>query len=174
MGVPKFPNIGLSCLWGPITLSTHLHSNEVSYSPCQDLFNGISHATCMQGNWSNSRLLIPNNLSHGPPFGPNLCVKCPNGSWKPILDIYILRAFHWYKECLNPMGFDPCNFSLKPQEFIRTLIPKVRAHLGMWRFIPSHSPTFPRAWNVTPMLPPWPAPLQTLALVTNPRLRLWQ
>jgi hypothetical protein len=47
------------------------------------------------------------------------------------------------------MGFDPNNCSLKIQESTRTPIPKVRAHLGVWGFIPSHSPTFPGAWNVT-------------------------
>jgi hypothetical protein len=43
------------------------------------------------------------------------------------------------------MGFDPYNCSLKMWEFIGTPIPKVGAHLGVWGFIPSHSPTFPRA-----------------------------
>jgi hypothetical protein len=43
------------------------------------------------------------------------------------------------------MGFDPYNRSLKMWEFIGTPIPKVGAHLGVWGFIPSHSPTFPRA-----------------------------
>ncbi len=35
------------------------------------------------------------------------------------------------------MGFDPCNCSLKIQEFIGTPTPKVGAHLGVWGFIPS-------------------------------------
>ncbi len=35
---------------------------------------------------------------------------------------------------------------------IRILTPKVGAHLGVWRFIPSRSPTFSKAWNVTPEL----------------------
>jgi hypothetical protein len=43
------------------------------------------------------------------------------------------------------MGFNPYNFSMKIRESIKTLIPKVGAHLGMWRFIPSHSPTFLKA-----------------------------
>ncbi len=30
-------------------------------------------------------------------FDYNLCVKCPNGSCEPILDIYVSRAFQWYK-----------------------------------------------------------------------------
>jgi hypothetical protein len=40
------------------------------------------------------------------------------------------------------MGFDPYNRYLKIRESIKTLIPKVGIHLGVWRFIPSHSPTF--------------------------------
>jgi hypothetical protein len=83
-------------------------------------------------------------------------------------------AFQWYKELFNPMGFDPCNHFLKIQESIKTPTPKVGAHLGVWGFIPSHSPTFPGAWNVTPGLPSWRTPLQALALVVSPRLRLWQ
>jgi len=70
------------------------------------------------------------------------------------------------------MGFDPCNCSLKVWDSIETWTPK--AHLGVWRFIPSHSPTFLGAWNVTPELPFWLTPLQALALVTSPRLGLRQ
>ncbi len=40
------------------------------------------------------------------------------------------------------MNFDPYNRPLKIWEFIGTLSPKVRAHLGVCEFIPSHSPTF--------------------------------
>jgi hypothetical protein len=39
------------------------------------------------------------------------------------------------------MGFDPCNCSLKIWESIGTPTPKVGAHLGVWGFILSHSPT---------------------------------
>jgi hypothetical protein len=42
----------------------------------------------------------------GPAFGYHLCVKCPNGSCEPILDIYVPRSFQWYKKILHPMGFD--------------------------------------------------------------------
>jgi hypothetical protein len=58
------------------------------------------------------------NLTLGPSFGHNLCFKCPNGSCKLILDIYILRDFQWYKERLNPMSFDPYNCPLKIWESI--------------------------------------------------------
>jgi len=70
------------------------------------------------------------------------------------------------------MNFYPCNCSLKIWEFVETITPKVGAHLEVWKFIPSHSPPLLGAWNVTPRLHCWPAPLQALALVTNPRLGL--
>jgi len=70
------------------------------------------------------------------------------------------------------MSFDPYNHFLKIRKSIGTLTFKVGAHLGMCGFIPSHPPTFPRVWNVTLGLHSWPAPLQTFALVANPRLRL--
>jgi hypothetical protein len=107
-------------------------------------------------------------------FDHNLCFEYPNGSWKPILDIYILRAFQWYKEIFNLMNFDPYNRPLKIWESIETQTPKMGAHLGMWGFILSHSPTLLEAWNVTPMLHSWPTPLQALVLIASPKLGLWQ
>jgi hypothetical protein len=90
------------------------------------------HATCTQKNRGDSQLLVVGsqivNLISSPSFGYNLCVKCPNGSWEPILDIYVLRSFQWYKELLNPMGFDPCNYFLKIWDSTGALIPKVGAH----------------------------------------------
>jgi hypothetical protein len=69
------------------------------------------HATCMQGNQSDSQLLlVMSQISHLTSdlfFGHNLCFKCLNGSCEPILYIYTPRDFRWYKELLNPMGFDP-------------------------------------------------------------------
>jgi hypothetical protein len=134
------------------------------------------HTTCMQGNWGNSWLLVVGsqiaNLIFGSSFGHNLCLKCPNGSCEPILDIYVPRTFQWYKKCFNLMAYDPCNHSLKIRESIGTPTPKVGAPLGVWWFIPPHSPTLPRAWDVTPGIPSWLAPLQALALVVSPRLKL--
>jgi hypothetical protein len=68
--------------------------------------------------------------------------------------------------------FWPDNRPLKIQESIGIPTPKVGTHLGMWGFIPSHSPALPGAWNVIPGLHSWPAPLQALALVWSPRSRL--
>jgi hypothetical protein len=47
-------------------------------------------------------------------------------------------------------------------------------HLGVWRFIPSHYFALPTAQDVITKLPSWPTTLQTLALVTSPRLGLRQ
>jgi hypothetical protein len=116
-------------------------------------------------SWSN---LIPN-----PSFGHNLCLKYPNGSYEPILDIYISKKIQWYKEFFNPMIFYSYNCLLKIQESIRTPTPKVGVHLGVWGFICSYSPTLPGAWNVTPGLHFWLAPL-IVSPCLGPRLKLRQ
>ncbi len=106
-------------------------------------------------------------------FGHNLCFKYSNGTWKLILDIYVPRAFQWYKELFNPMNFDPWNHSLKIWKSIETPIPKVGAHLEVCGCIPSHLSTFSKAWNVTFELYFLCTSLQALALVVSPKLRLW-
>jgi hypothetical protein len=81
------------------------------------------------------------SLIPDPSFGHNLCFKYPNGSCKPILNIYVPRDFQWYKEFFNPMNFNLYKCSLKIQESIESPTPKIRIHLGVCEFIPSHSPT---------------------------------
>jgi len=181
MGISKFPKLGLLRLSSPIILCVDLRLKwglKQNCNPHQNLFNSMLHATCTQGNQVDSWLLVVGsqigNLTPGPSFGHNLCFKCLNGSCELISDIYVLRAFQWYKELLNPLSFDPYNCPLKIWESIKTSTPKVKTPLGMWGFIPSHSLTLPGACNVVPELPFWPATLQALALVTNPRLGLWQ
>jgi hypothetical protein len=148
MGVSKFPNLKLPQLWGPIALCENLQLGwglKQSCSLRRELFNVIWHTTCTQGNQGDSCLLMVgsqiDNFTLDLFFGHNLCFKCPNGSCKPILDIYIPKAFPWYMELFNPMGFDACNRSLKIWKSITTPTPKVGAHLGVWGFISSHSPT---------------------------------
>jgi hypothetical protein len=104
MGVPKFPELGLLRLWGPITLCVDLRLKwglKRSCSLHQDLFNDMSHATCTWGNRGDSWLLVVEsriaNLTSGLSFGHNLCFRCPNGSCEPILDIYVSVFFKWYK-----------------------------------------------------------------------------
>jgi hypothetical protein len=139
-------------LWGPIILCANLWLRwglKQSCSPHQELSNRMWHATFMQGNLGDSWLLVVGNqianLTLGPSFGHNLCLKCPNESCKPLSDIYVPRVFWWYKELFNPMVFDPWNCSMKIRESIVNPIPKVGPHLRVWGFIPSHSLTLPRA-----------------------------
>jgi len=124
------------------------------------------------------RLLVVRNqidiLIPDPFFGHNLCCKYLNGLYELILNIYISRAFQWYKELFNTMSFDPSNHSLTIQKTLETPIPKMGSPLGnVW----SHSLTFfrtPRSVDVIPRLHSWSSPFHALALVTNPRLNLWQ
>jgi Fe-S cluster assembly ATPase SufC len=97
----------------------------------RELSNGMSHATYTKGFWVNSWLFVVRSQDHDPSFGHNLCLMCPNGSCKPTLNIYVPRTFQWYKEFPNPMGFNVCDHSLKIWDSIRTLTPKMRAHLGV-------------------------------------------
>jgi hypothetical protein len=122
-GVLKFWQLGFLQHWGPITLRIDLWllwGLKQSCSPSWELSNGVLHATCTQGNQGGSqRLVIGNqttNLTPGLSFGHNLCFKCSNGSCEPILDIYVLSDFQWYKERLHPLSFDPCNYSWKTQK----------------------------------------------------------
>jgi hypothetical protein len=130
-----------------------------------------------QGNQGDSWFLVVKsqigNLIHGPSFGHNLCFRYPNGSCEPILNIYVLIVFQWYKKIFNPMNLNHWSRFLKIQKSIGTLTPKMGAHLGVWRFIPSHFPTLSEEWNVTPRFSSWPTPLQALVLVASPRLGLW-
>jgi hypothetical protein len=94
MGVPKFPKLGLLWLWGLITLCSDLWLRwgvKQSCSPHQKLSNGMSHVTCMQGNRVDFWFLVVGsqtaNLILDASFDHNLCFRCPNGSWEPILEI---------------------------------------------------------------------------------------
>jgi hypothetical protein len=178
-GSLEIPKIGFPRLWRPITLCADLWliwSFKKSCSPHRELSNYIWHVTCTQGNQGNFWLLVVKsqtaNLTSGPSFGNNLWFKCLNGSCEPILDIYVPRCFQSYNELFNPMVFHPWNCSLKIWKSITTLTPNVGVHLEMWGFIPSHSPTLPRAWNVTPELPFWPTRLQARCLGHEPKTRV--
>jgi len=128
MKLPKFPKLGLLWFWDPITLCADLWLRwglKLNCIPRRDLSNGMSHTTWTQGNRVDSWLLVVEsqiaNLTLGFSFGHNLCFRCPNGSWEPILDIYVSIAFQWYKEIFKPMVFDPYNRPLKIRKSIGTL-----------------------------------------------------
>jgi hypothetical protein len=175
VGVPKLPRLGLPRFWGAITLHVDLWLKwglKQSCNPCQDLSNGMSHAICTHENWVDSQLLMVGNqianLTPGPSFGYNLCFRCPNEQCEPILDIYDPRAFQWYKKCHKPLSFDSWNCSLKFWESTETPSPKVGVALGVWRFTPSHFPTFSRVCDVTLGLSLGPHLYNPFALVTSP------
>jgi hypothetical protein len=101
MGVP---NLGLLQLWGPRTFFVDLRliwGLKKNCSPCWKLSNGMWHATCTQGNLVDSQLLaVVSQIANVTPnlsFDHNLCFICPNGSCKPISDIYVPRAFQWHR-----------------------------------------------------------------------------
>ncbi len=119
-GVPKLSRFGLSPLCKVITFYSDFRLRWVlkqTCSSCRELFNDVLHSTCTQRGRVDSRLLMVGgqtaNLTPSLSFCQNLCYKCPNGSCKPIFDMYILIAFQWYKEHFNARCFDPYNWTLK-------------------------------------------------------------
>ncbi len=151
MGVLKFPQLGLSRLWGLIILRVDLRLRwglKQSCSPCQKFFQWYVachlHARKLGQFLTFSGWELNCQFDSQPSFSHNLCFNCPNGSCECILDIYVLRTFEWYKEVFNPLGFDLCNRFLNIQKSIETPISKVEALLGVWGFIPSHFPTLPK------------------------------
>jgi hypothetical protein len=181
VGIPKFHQPGLSQLWGRITSCAKLQLQwglKQSCSPRRKISNGMSHATCTEGNRVDSQLLVDGNqtanLTHGLFFGHNLCYRCPNEQCKPISDMYISIDFQWYKELFKARSFDPCNRTLKIRESFRD---SNSQHGRSLVSVKVHSLTFfalPGACEVTPRSSSWPATLQPLTLVTSPRLRLQQ
>jgi hypothetical protein len=75
------------------------------------------HVIYAQVNQGDSQLLMVKSqidtLILGLSFDHNLCFKYSNDSYEPILDIYVLKSFQWYKEIFNPMIFDLWNYFLK-------------------------------------------------------------
>jgi len=93
-GSPKIPKVRTPVTLGPHNfactppIEMNLKQNGSRY---QELFNGMLHTTCTQGDRIDSRLLMIRsqtaNLTPCPSYGHNLCFRCPNGSCEPILDI---------------------------------------------------------------------------------------
>jgi len=137
-GVPKLSRFGLLGFWAFITSRPELKSgrglNQSCSSP-RDLFNGVLHFTRTHRDRVDSWLLVVGSqiasLTPGSSFNHNLCCKCPNGSCKAILDIYISRPFQRYKEHFNARCFDPCNRALSFWESRRT--PKSHFRECEWR-----------------------------------------
>jgi hypothetical protein len=132
VGVLKFSNLRLSQFWGLITFFVGLRLRwgfKQSYSPRQELSNGMCHATFRQGCLVDSQLLVVGNqsanLTPGHFLDHNLCFRYPNESCEPISYIYVPGVFQGYKDHLNPMSYVPYNRSLKIQKSTGTPTPKV-------------------------------------------------
>jgi hypothetical protein len=158
-GVSKLLRLELSQLCGAITSCSDLRSGWGLKKSCSShwkLSNSISHVTCTHGSRVNSWLFVVEsqtvNLIPDLSFCHNLCCICPNGSSKPISDIYTLIFFRWYKELFNARCFNLCNRSLKVQESTRTPTPKMRVHLGVWVFMLTlfHTPLGPHPYKPLP------------------------
>jgi hypothetical protein len=181
VGVPKSRQLGLPELWSPITLRADLGSKcglKQSCSSRRELSNDIWHVVYNQVNRVDSRLFLvgsqTSNLTPDPSFDRNLCFRCPNEQCEPISDIYVPRAFQWYKERHKPLSFDPSNWFMKFRESTGTPSPKVGVALGVWGLTPSHFRTFPGVYDVTLGLPLGPHPCNPFALVASPKLGLRQ
>jgi hypothetical protein len=180
-GGVKSRQLGFPRLWSPITLRADLGLGCGLKQSCifhWELSNGMSHVVYSQVNRVDSWLFLvgsqTGNLTPGPAFGHNLCFRCPNEQCEPILDIYVPRAFQWYKECHKPLSFDPSNRSLKFRKSTGTSSPKVGVALGVWGFTPSHFPTLPEICAMILGLPFDPHLCNPFALVVSPKLRLRQ
>ncbi len=114
------------------------------------------------------------NLTRSRSFGHNLCFRYPNGSCEPILNIDVPKYSEWYKKYLNIMSLVPWSRFLKVQKFVRTLTPKVRSSFGSVEVDSLTLSYTPRSMRCDSEASSWPAPLQALALVASPRLRLRQ
>jgi len=178
MGVLKLPKLGLLQLWSPITLWADLQSRcglKQNYSFHRKISNYMSHTICKQINRVDSRLFLVKsqtiNLTPNLFSGHNLCFGCPNEQCKPILSIYILKNFQWYKERHKLLNFNPWNHSLKFRESTEIPSPKVGVTLVVWRFIPSHFHTPPEhvMWLLGSS---WPAPLQPFCFGRKPKTRV--
>jgi hypothetical protein len=127
-GSPEIPKVGTPTtfqLWGFITLCVDLWLKWFLRKSCSlhwELSNDMSHVTWTWRNRGDPWLLMFRrqtvNLTPNLFLGHNLCFRCPNGSCKPISNIYVPRDFQWCKECFNSMNFDPWNCFLKIQKSI--------------------------------------------------------
>jgi len=134
------------------------------------------HVVCSQVNRVDSRLFLVGsqigNLTLDPFFGHNLCFRCPNEQCEPILDIYVPRAFQWYKERHKPLSFDPSKLVSEVLGVPRDSISQSGSCLGSVRV---HSLTLsytPASMWCDARASFWPEPLQPLCLGREPKARV--
>jgi hypothetical protein len=134
----------------------------------------MSYVACTQGNQVDSQLLVVGNQTANLTPGHFLAITCVIDVQMNNLDIYTLVDFQWYKELFKARNFDSCNRALKIRDSFWN---SNSQHGSSFVSVRVHSLTLfalPRACEMTPRSPSWPATLQPLALVTSPRLRLQQ
>ncbi len=149
MTVSKFPKLRFPQLWGPITLCVELWLTWGPKQSCTSYWefsNDMSHTTWTQGNQSDFWLLLVGsqtvNLTLNPSFDHNLCLKCPNGSCEPILDIYILSSFQCHRELFNPIDLTPVIALWRFESSSRLQFRKLKLiwECGVHSFTLSHTP----------------------------------
>ncbi len=179
-GVSKLSRFGLSRLWELITPSSDLWLGWGLKQTCSSprefltMCRNVCRWIATHRGRVDSRLLVVESqtasLTPDPSFDHSLCCKCPNGSCKAIFDIYTSRPFQRYKKHIKERFFFPLNWVLKFWESRRTPSSHfweceshphscLKVGLRQWGFIPSHSLTFPKAWDVISKLPSWLTPL---------------
>jgi hypothetical protein len=138
VGVPKLSRVRVLGLWTPISPDCRVrsqHGLKQSCSPRQELSNAVLHSQIGSREEVDSRLLVVGsqiaNLTPGPSFAHNLCLRCPNEQCEPILDIYVSRAFQRYQERNNSLRFDPSTRTLEFRESTGTPFPKMGVALGV-------------------------------------------
>ncbi len=108
LGVSKFSKLGLLQFWRRITFCVDRlkwglkQSCKLRRKPSK----GMWHTTYTQANHNDSWLLIIEGQIVTF-FCHNLCFKYPNGSCMPIFDIFVSRAFPWYKKTFQSNEFWP-------------------------------------------------------------------
>jgi hypothetical protein len=167
-------------VWGALTIRfwSMRWDLKQSHTPHQEISNNMWHTFCTHVTQGDFWLLMVKNqidiLTLDPSFSYNLCYKYSNRSCKPILNIYVLKTFQWYKEIFNQMNFDLSNFSLKNLKVYQDFNSQNESPFGnVW----AHSLTLSytsKSVNVTIGLHSRPTPFHGLALFVNLRLGLWQ
>ncbi len=180
VGVPKSRHQGLSGLWGRITSSADLRWRcglKQSCSPCRELSNDMWHVAWSQVNLVDSRVLMVGSQIANLTPGLSLPITC-------FVDVQMAHARPFWTSTLQELSNDIENSSrqggLTPAIALwrfgspfGTPTPNMGVHLGVWRFIPSHSLHSRKLWNAPGSLT-GPVTLQPLALVASPRLGLRQ
>jgi hypothetical protein len=114
----------------------------------QELSNGMWHATCTKGSQGDSRLLVVNsqigNLTPSPSFGHNLCFNYPNGSCKPILDVYVPEATNDVKNFSIQWILAPTITLWKFKSLSKLQLPKWEL---TWECEGSFPHTLPHSWE---------------------------